>query len=179
MIPYLPAWIRVLYNCTVKSVLDQNVIDAIMYQHTVQLTPYYNVTVSFVSTAGTQIPVLPKNLNNCWRGERAASSGERRRAGVREKTCALPAHPVHAHPSSRSSHKPSDVVRPTESRCRFCAGHMSTYEAGEAVGISKQAGRPGRAAYRPGRVLRVLPQPNASGYDYEVCPSVYPSAIRR
>ena len=89
IIPYLPAWIRVLYNCTVKSVLDQNVIDAIMYQHTVQLTPYYNVTVSFVSTAGTQIPVLPKNLNNCWRGERAASSGERRRAGVREKTCAL------------------------------------------------------------------------------------------
>ena len=29
------------------------------------------------------------------------------------KRRALPAHPVHAHPSSRSSHKPSDVVRPS------------------------------------------------------------------
>ena len=37
---------------------------------------------------------------------------------------------------------------------------MSTYEEGEAVGISKQAGRPGRAAYRPGRILRVLQQPH-------------------
>ena len=79
------------------------------------------------------------------------------------KRRALPAHPVHAHPSSRSSHKPSDVVRPTETRCRFCAGRMSSYEVGEAVAISKQAGRPGRAPYRPGRVIRVLPQPNASG----------------
>ena len=61
------------------------------------------------------------------------------------KRRALPAHPVHAHPSSRSSHKPSDVVRPTETRCRFCAGRMSSYEVGEAVAISKQAGRPGRA----------------------------------
>ena len=55
------------------------------------------------------------------------------------KRRALPAHPVHAHPSSRSSHKPSDVVRPTETRCRFCAGRMSSYEVGEAVAISKQA----------------------------------------
>ena len=46
---------------------------------------------------------------------------------------------------------------------------MPTYEEGEAVGISKQAGRPGRAAYRPGRILRVMQQPNSSGYDYEVC----------
>ena len=53
------------------------------------------------------------------------------------KRRALPAHPVHAHPSSRSSHKPSDVVRPTETRCRFCAGRMSSYEVGEAVAISK------------------------------------------
>ena len=52
------------------------------------------------------------------------------------KRRALPAHPVHAHPSSRSSHKPSDVVRPTETRCRFCAGRMSSYEVGEAVAIS-------------------------------------------
>ena len=91
------------------------------------------------------------------------------------KRRALPAHPVHAHPSSRSSHKPSDVVRPTETRCRFCAGRMSSYEVGEAVAISKQAGRPGRAPYRPGRVVRVLPQPNTSGYDYEVCPPAPPS----
>ena len=70
------------------------------------------------------------------------------------KRRALPAHPVHAHPSSRSSHKPSDVVRPTETRCRFCAGRMSSYEVGEAVAISKQAGRPGRAPYRPGKTPR-------------------------
>ena len=42
---------------------------------------------------------------------------------------------------------------------------MPTYEEGEAVGIAKQAGRPGRAAYRPGRILRVMQQPNSSGYE--------------
>ena len=62
--------------------------------------------------------------------------------------------------------QPKLVVAFAQVVCR-----ATTYEVGEAVAISKQAGRPGRAPYRPGRVLRVLPQPNASGYDYEVCPS--------
>ena len=66
------------------------------------------------------------------------------------KRRALPAHPVHAHPSSRSSHKPSDVVRPTETRCRFCAGRMSSYEVGEAVDTGHTGRMPGVTTTRQG-----------------------------